>query len=146
MPIAERTLRVLVVDDVRDFADSLAELLAHMGCEPRVAYDAVGALRVAMEQRPQVIFVDLFLGQQSGSHLMQSLRRLLGDDDPPTIVCLTGHDSAENELRCRQAGFDLYLVKPVSMAMVRDILTTCRGIDATSERVPRSGGAGRPAR
>src|SRR5262245_26296227 len=59
-------LRVLVVDDDRDNADSLALLAGIWGCENRTAYDGASALQVAAAYRPHVIILDLLMPMMSG--------------------------------------------------------------------------------
>jgi CheY-like chemotaxis protein len=132
------SLQTLVVDDNRDFADSFGEVLNAMGCETEVAYDGVSALHAAMRRRPEVVFLDLKLGQENGSHVMSALRRMYKDDEQLTIVCLTGYGSVETELMCRKAGFDLFLMKPVSLELVREVLAGARAVAATA-------GSGAPA-
>jgi CheY-like chemotaxis protein len=119
-------LRVLVVDDNVDFAVSFGQLLELLGCEVRVAHDARSALTRAGILRPQLVFMDLDLGAENGSHVMTALRRMLHDDEGMTIVCLTGDSRPEMEMLCRKAGFDLYLLKPVSNDLLREVLDACQ--------------------
>lgn len=126
----QQPLKALVVDDNRDFADSFAVVLDAMDCETEVAYDVMSALHSAVRRRPQIVFLDLALGQENGSQVLSALRRMYKGDEQLTVACLTGHVSFETELACRKAGFDLFLMKPVSFDRVRDALAGCRAVAA----------------
>lgn len=127
-------MRVLVVDDNVDFAVSFGQLLELLGCDVRVAHDARSALTRAGLQRPQLVFMDLDLGAEHGSEVMNSLRRMLHEDAGMTIVCLTGNSHPETEMACRKAGFDLYLLKPIANDLLREVLDACRERVAVAEQ------------
>jgi DNA-binding response OmpR family regulator len=129
----QQPLKALVVDDNRDFADSFAVVLDAMDCETEVAYDVISALHSAVRRRPQIVFLDLALGQENGSQVLSALRRMYKGDEQLTVACLTGHVSFETELACRKAGFDLFLMKPVSFDRVRDALAGCRAVAARAD-------------
>jgi DNA-binding response OmpR family regulator len=105
-----------VVDDNEDTADSLALLLNLWGHRACVAYDGPGALRVAKEYRPQVVLLDLGLPGRSGYEVARRLRA-----EPALLVAMTG-PGPEDRGRCREAGFDLYLTKPVDLVVLRELL------------------------
>jgi DNA-binding response OmpR family regulator len=135
-------LKALVVDDNRDFADSFAEVLNAMDCETQVAYDAINALRAALGRRPEIVFLDLALGQENGSQVLSALRRMYKGDEQLTVACLTGHVGVETEMMCRKAGFDLFLVKPVSLDRVREALAGCRAVAAALAKDEAAEGRG----
>jgi signal transduction histidine kinase len=113
--------RVLVVDDNVDAADTLAVVLGLEGCETRVEYGALDALRTAGEFRPRAVVCDIGLPGLDGCEIARRLRA-----DPvhagTLLVALTGLGSEEDKRRTREAGFDLHLVKPVDLAAVQDML------------------------
>ena len=127
--------RILVVDDNRDAAESLAALLQVLGHEVEVAYDGASALEKAGLQRPQIVILDLSLPGLHGHEVGRRLRREPGFDDV-LIVALTGHGQAEHRKRSQEAGFDAHLLKPVDLSDLEVILRTRKG--ATEPAEPRS--------
>ncbi|MBK7972926.1 MAG: PAS domain-containing protein [Deltaproteobacteria bacterium] len=112
---------VLVVDDNKDAADSLATLLRFDGHEVRVAYDGDVAIREVRARKPDVILLDLGLPKMSGYDVCRTLRC----DDPDRailVVALTGWGGSEDRARTHAAGFDAHLVKPVDLAALREVL------------------------
>src|SRR2546423_185219 len=84
-PGHEPPLRVLVVDDNRDAADSLCLLASAWGHDPRAAYDGASALRVAAEHAPDVVFCNLGLPDMDAAALAGRL------SPGPALVALTGY-------------------------------------------------------
>lgn len=117
MDVTER-MRVLVVDDHVDVADTLADLLRQIGCDTRVAYDGASAMIAAQEFRPDVVVLDLRLPDVSGDEVCKALRALPGGA-ATRIIALTGMSGS---LRRDDACFDDYLTKPVGAAVVLDLL------------------------
>jgi signal transduction histidine kinase len=107
------SLRILVVDDNRDAADTSAQLLELLGHETRVAYTGPEAVAVAAEYRPDTVICDIGLPGMDGYAVAAALRA-----DPATtgarLLALTGYGRPEDVERARAAGFDKHLVKPVS--------------------------------
>jgi CheY-like chemotaxis protein len=111
-PAAQRGIRVLVVEDNRDSAESLRQLLYHSGYEVAVAYTGHDGLRAARRLRPDVVLCDIGLPDSNGFVVASALR-----DDPQTrsarLIAVTAYGQDEDRRRAREAGFDLHLVKPV---------------------------------
>jgi CheY-like chemotaxis protein len=106
--------RILVVDDVRDSADTLANILQLLGHQVRAAYDGLAALAIADEWRPDVIIADIAMPGMHGYELARRLRAgLLGRD--VLLIALTGFADDEHRRRSKEAGFDHHFVKPVSL-------------------------------
>jgi len=103
--------RVLVVDDERDAADSLAILLARRGFEVERAYGAAQALEVAGRLRPTVVLTDLVLGTEEGEALARALRA--SGLAPLRIVALSGR--APEESGAEPGLFDGFVRKPVDL-------------------------------
>jgi CheY-like chemotaxis protein len=114
-------LRILVVDDNRDAADSTGMLLLLWGHKSRVAYDGPSALTAAREFRPDVCLLDLGMPGMSGYQLAERLRQE-PDLAGAVLVALTGFDREGDRESVQAAGFDDHLVKPVEMSGLRDIL------------------------
>jgi two-component system, OmpR family, response regulator len=109
-------LRVLVVDDTRDAADSLAHLLRLRGAEVRVCYDGRSALREAAEFRPDAGLFDVNMPGMDGCELARRLRDAA--DKPLLLMAITAIDGPEEARREEVAGFDLHLTKPADPARV----------------------------
>jgi two-component system CheB/CheR fusion protein len=117
---AARTKRVMVVDDNRDGAESLAMLLRFWGHEPELAHDGPSAVELAEAARPDVVLLDIGLPGMDGYQVARRLRDRL---DPRTmLVALTGYGQDEDRRRAREAGFDHHLIKPVDMDALRALL------------------------
>jgi PAS domain S-box-containing protein len=114
-------IRVLVVDDNQDAADSLALLLRLGNHEVRVAYDGPSALNLAREFRPALAFLDIGMPGMDGYDLARLLRQQLGQEGP-LLVALTGWGQEEDRKRSVAAGFDHHLVKPVEPEALREVL------------------------
>ncbi len=114
-------LRVLVVDDNADAADSLAMLLKASGHQPLVAYDGHAALDCASQHELDVVFLDIGLPGMDGYEVARRLRQQHGDG--PCLVALTGYGQPDDRETGRRAGFNHHLVKPISFARVQQALT-----------------------
>ena len=114
-------LRVLVVDDNRDAADSLTLLLGLAGHEARTAYSGLEALALARELDPDVILLDLGMPGMDGYEVARELRRDAATKDA-TLVALTGWGQDEDRKRSAEAGFDHHLTKPVAFDVVQRVL------------------------
>jgi CheY-like chemotaxis protein len=113
--------RVLVVDDGRDAADSVAMLLRLWGHAVQVAYDGPTALAAVRASRPGVVFLDLGLPGMTGYEVAEWLRQEQGEVCP-ALVALTGHGHDEDRRRTREAGFSEHLVKPTDPEELRRLL------------------------
>lgn len=104
--------RVLVVDDDRDSANVLVLLLQHEGHDVRTAFDGRTALETVGEFAPELIVLDLRLRDMSGYDLAAALRES-ENGQRAVLVALTGLEGDEVRARCREAGFDGHIVKPI---------------------------------
>jgi signal transduction histidine kinase/CheY-like chemotaxis protein len=115
------SLRVLIVDDNRDAADSLAMLLRIAGNEVRTAYDGPEALEVAQEFRPRVVLLDIGLPKMDGHEVAQRLRQEPWGR-PMVLIAVTGWSDETDRAKSRAAGFDHHLVKPLDTAHLAQLL------------------------
>ena len=114
-------VRVLVVDDNRDSAESLSLLLEWRGHDVRTAHDGITALQIAETFLPQAILLDIGLPGLNGYKVAERIRanpRLANIK----LVALTGWGQEEDRRRSADAGFDHHLVKPVSPVALAGIL------------------------
>ena len=114
-------LRVLVVDDHGDCACSLALLLRTWGHDVNMANDGPAALRLAAEQQPDVVLLDIGLPTMDGFKVAQALRAQ-AVVRRPMIIAQTGHCLPEHLHQSREAGIDLHLSKPVDLPALERVL------------------------
>ncbi len=107
-------LRVLVVDDNIDAAQTLQLLLDASGHEVLVAHTALEALEIAQRMSPELCLLDIGLPDLSGNELARGLRALPQTANA-TLVAVTGYGSREDRDLASEAGFDHYFVKPVDV-------------------------------
>jgi PAS domain S-box-containing protein len=121
-PDSLRSLRVLIVDDNRDAADSLNLLLASMGQNVYVAYDGQSAIAAAKIFKPDVVLLDIGMPHMSGYEVARALR---ADESAPhsALVAVTGWGQEADRERAKEAGFTYHFVKPISEEALRSILT-----------------------
>jgi CheY-like chemotaxis protein len=108
------SIRVLIVDDNKDAAASLARLLGALGKETRVAHDGSSALTAFAEFQPQVMFLDLGLPGMDGIETANRIRALPQGKDC-VFIALTGWGEQEDRRRTSEAGFHAHLLKPLKV-------------------------------
>jgi CheY-like chemotaxis protein len=120
-PVLARPLRLVLVDDNADAADSLSTLLGVQGYHTAVEYDARSALRRARAERPDAMLVDIGLPDIDGYQLAEQLRAM-PETSGTVLVAITGYGQARDRERAIQAGFAHHLVKPVDMTALGRVL------------------------
>jgi PAS domain S-box-containing protein len=109
-------LRVLVIDDNRDSADSATDVLRLLGNRVDTAYDGPSSLPVAQRLRPQMVLMDLAMPGMDGYETRQRLLAEAGLQPRDTFfVAMTGFGNEDDKRRTRSAGFDAHLTKPVEL-------------------------------
>lgn len=124
-----RAIRALVVEDHRDYAQVIADILSIQGCEVEVAHNALSALETAKRMRPAIIFSDLNLsGEMSGFGLARLIRqdKLLAETP---LVAITGYGSEHDKMAAINAGFNMVFPKPFKFADLAKALQTYVQID-----------------
>jgi CheY-like chemotaxis protein len=109
----------LVVDDNRDAATAIGELMRAIGFTTHLAHDALTALEAAREFHPDVALLDIGLPKIDGYELA---RRLRGLYPSLRIVAVTGFGQPSDRVRSRNAGFDEHIVKPVNIEALRRVI------------------------
>jgi CheY-like chemotaxis protein len=120
-PAASPGRRILIVDDNRDSANSLAELLHLRGHETHVAHDGLEALQLVARVQPEVALLDLGLPRMSGYEVAQQIRAQ-EDGADIVLIALTGWGQEEDRRRSREAGFDLHMTKPIEFAVLAGLI------------------------
>jgi CheY-like chemotaxis protein/anti-sigma regulatory factor (Ser/Thr protein kinase) len=116
-------LRIMVVDDYADAAESLAILLQMEGHEVRTAQCGLRAVELAQEFRPQVALLDIGLPGLNGYEVANRLRSL-PETQEALLIALTGYGQAEDRNRSQVAGFDHHLLKPVNFELLLGLLAS----------------------
>jgi CheY-like chemotaxis protein len=120
-PAGAHLRRVLVVEDNVDARQTLGALLSAAGYEVFVAGDGDDGLAQILERRLDLAIVDLGLPGLDGFEVARRARSALGGK-APRLVALTGYSSLAVRRAALEAGFDLHLVKPMSMAALAEVL------------------------
>jgi CheY-like chemotaxis protein len=118
---AAHPLRVLVVDDSPDAAESLAKLLRLAGHEVLVAHDGQRALELAAADRPTVMLLDIGLPGMDGYEVCRRMRQQGFTD--ARIIAVTGYGQDRDRQRSREAGFDSHAIKPVEPSELMELVT-----------------------
>jgi PAS domain S-box-containing protein len=114
--------RILVVDDNVDSATSLAMMLKILGHETRKAHDGLEAVDVARSFAPEIILMDIGMPKLNGFDACRRIRAEQPDDSKSFIVALTGWGQHEARAKCKEAGFDMHLVKPVELQALAEAI------------------------
>lgn len=125
-PDGERSAKccnILVVDDNRDSADSMAMLLSIMGHETRAVYDGQAAIELAHSFRPHIVLLDLAMPGLDGFQVLSRLRSM-PELCATTIVAMTGFGGEDAYKKSLDAGFDEHITKPVNQVLLAQIITS----------------------
>lgn len=130
-----RRLRVLIVDNDRDATDTLAALVSLWGHDVWSAYDGATGLAIAAAASPDVVLLDIAMPEMDGCELAVQLRKRAGLQDC-FLIAVTGFGDEKHRRQCRQAGIDLFLVKPVEAVVMGTLLMLERQRLGLSRAVP----------
>jgi CheY-like chemotaxis protein len=121
-----RRHRIVIADDGRDTADSLAALLTIMGHEVKVAYDGQEAVTVAATFRPDVMILDVGMPKLDGYQVARRVR-----EEPwgraVLLVAMTGWGRADDRRRAEESGFDRHFTKPADITELQQLLAGFAG-------------------
>jgi CheY-like chemotaxis protein len=116
-----RALRILVAEDDRDTAESLAALLKCQGYLIQMASDGLAAVEMADLDHPDVVLLDIGLPQMDGYEVAKRLRQKR-NPRKPLLIAITGHGQQPERLRAYEAGMDMHLTKPVAPEELLNLL------------------------
>ena len=125
-------LRILVIEDNVDAAESLAILLRMFGHEPQVVHSGLAGLDAASTYRPNVILLDIGLPGMDGYEVAKRLRQQEASKNA-AVIAMSGYSLTDDAIPFREAGFDRYLVKPVEPEKLQEVLLS---VAAPQEQSP----------
>lgn len=121
LPSSGQERRILIADDSRDSADSLAELLRMNGYEVQVAYDGGQALGMAEAFKPHIALLDIGMPELTGYEACRSIRQQPWGKEM-MIIAQTGWGQEDDRRRTTKEGFDHHLVKPIDLGLLFNLL------------------------
>jgi CheY-like chemotaxis protein len=122
---ADRAVRILIVDDNKDLADSLGTLLRLWGFDQRAAYDGRSGLEQARQYQPDCMLVDISMPVMDGYAVARQIRMDPGLERTK-LVAQTAYVDDESIDRLRELGFDDHLAKPADLTRLRELLEDLR--------------------
>jgi CheY-like chemotaxis protein len=120
-PESDHPLRILVVEDDPESLQMMGALLGLWGYEPRLVPAGPAALEAVEEEMPDIVLLDLGLPGMDGFEVARRLRGRPGGNDV-FIAAVTAYRGEEHQRQAREAGFDRYLMKPVDIDTLRQLL------------------------
>jgi CheY-like chemotaxis protein len=123
--------RILVVDDNRDAADSLAKLVQSFGHDVKAVYDGSEALDETSRFQPDMALVDIGMPGIDGYETVRQLRERRGNVHM-IVVAVTAWSRDEDKRRAYDSGFDLHIAKPMTIETLKELL---RLLDPTHEEL-----------
>ena len=120
-PQESKPLRVMVVDDNRDAADSSTDMLRLLGHEAQCAYGGLDGVQMAERYQPDAVLLDLSMPGIDGFETLRLLREVPGMRHA-FVVAVTGYGAQEDTRRTREAGFDAHLTKPAPLDSLIEVL------------------------
>jgi CheY-like chemotaxis protein len=118
--MSDDDVRVVVVDDVFDAAEVLAETLALSGYKVWIATDGAAALALVEAHKPHCVLLDIGMPGMDGNELTRTLRSRYGDDI--VLIAVTGREEDDERVSDTFARVDHYLQKPVDPDVLRKLL------------------------
>jgi CheY-like chemotaxis protein len=118
-------LRVLVVDDNRDVADSTASVMRMNGCDVHVAYDGKAAIESVQRLKPDAVLLDIGLPTFDGYLVAEHIRAQPGNGRT-MIVAVSGYGQEQDRARSKSVGFDYHVVKPIDPIVLASLVGSLR--------------------
>ncbi|MGV8712964.1 MAG: response regulator [Nitrosomonas sp.] len=127
--------RILVVDDNRDAADSIATLLSQLNAKVAIVHDGTSALDIIDTFRPSVILLDIGMPGMDGFELARRIRQS-PEGRQMTLIALTGWGQEEDRRQSQQADIDHHLIKPVDVLSLKKLLSTSPEVAVADRATP----------
>jgi CheY-like chemotaxis protein/nitrogen-specific signal transduction histidine kinase len=119
---ASDALRILVIEDNVDAAQSLADLLTLLGHQVRVAFDGERGVQAAQNERPDVVISDIGLPGAIDGYGVAARLRAFPEFSGVRLIALSGYVDTQSRERARQAGFDAHIAKPADLPVLEAAL------------------------
>jgi signal transduction histidine kinase len=116
-----RSLKILLIDDNRDFVDLLCTMLGLLGHQMFIAFNGIEGIKKAKEVAPDVLICDIGLPDMSGYDVANILRKE-NETKEIFMIAMTGYAQPQDITSAIEAGFKRHIAKPVDMASVKEIL------------------------
>ncbi|HEY3655077.1 MAG TPA: ATP-binding protein [Steroidobacteraceae bacterium] len=113
--------RILIADDNRDSAESLAALLELDGHEVTIVHDGAGAIAAFAHACPEIALLDIGMPGLNGYEVARRLRQS-HPASAATLIAITGWGQEDDKVRARAAGFDHHLTKPVDLQRLSELI------------------------
>ncbi len=115
-------MKILIIDDNKDFANGLAKLFSYSGYEDvRCAYWGQAGIDAALEMQPELLLVDLQMPDMDGFSVIKAIKAQ-ASQQKFISVAITGYGQDSDKKRTSEANFDFHLTKPFSFAELKKIL------------------------
>jgi CheY-like chemotaxis protein len=124
-------LRIQVVDDNADAADSLCLLLRFLGADVHVARDGPSALEAFASYDPAMVLLDIGMPGMDGYEVARHIRSRF-PERKPVLVALTGWGQESDRRKAREAGFDQHMIKPAEIGALQTLLASLPSRPASS--------------
>jgi CheY-like chemotaxis protein len=124
-PIALQNRLIIVVDDNRDSAVSMCQLLTMMGYRAVPYFGGKDGLDAVLDGEPSIAFVDIGMPDMSGLEVAEQIRKRFGPDQV-RLIAMTGWGTNEDKRRSLLSGFDFHLTKPVTLDALREVLESVK--------------------
>jgi len=113
--------RILVVDDDRDTADTMAKLIRTLGYEAKPVYDGLQAVEEVAAYAPDMALIDISMPEHDGYETVELIRQL-PEGLHCILVAVTGWARQQDKSRAYEAGFDLHVTKPMRAETLQELL------------------------
>jgi signal transduction histidine kinase/CheY-like chemotaxis protein len=117
--LPKHTHKILIVDDNKDAADALSQLLEIRGNSTAIAYSGAEAVEKALQFEPEVVFLDIGLPDMSGYDVALKLR---AQGKPYFLIALTGYGQDDDISKAKKSGIDQHLTKPAGFKEIQAVL------------------------
>ncbi len=117
----KKPFRVVIVEDNFEVASTLASAVKHFGGDSHIEHDGDDVVDVITSFNPDIVILDIGLPTINGIQAAQNIKDALGQNSP-RLVALSGWSNKQKIERAKKAGFDEYLVKPVTLTEIRKLI------------------------
>ena len=111
--------KILVIDDEVDICEMLKDFFTARGYQVMYALTGQGGLDAFLVERPQVVMLDLYLGDIYGLEVLEKIKAI---ERSSIVIIITGSGSKEDEKKAKELGADFYIDKPFSVATLKKLL------------------------